>query len=164
MSGVWRCLASVSADDSICVHTPKRTHGLQRETMESHRLEVGYTRILEGGGEETSISLLPTVCSSPSPINRHPWWDWFLQLSPTFQSRTWWQVLSGFHSWFPLTFSPGKNSFIHSCIHLVIQQILLLSTYQVPGTVLSTGVTAMKNTVTEVIASSWGIKSQHTQY
>ncbi|XP_069902726.1 protein Wnt-5a isoform X4 [Globicephala melas] len=39
MSGVWRCLASVSADDSICVHTPKCTHGLQREAMEFHKLE-----------------------------------------------------------------------------------------------------------------------------
>lgn len=150
MSGVWRCLASVSADDSICAHTPKCTHGLQRETMEFHKLEVGQTRIFEGGGEGASICLLPTVCSSHSQINQHPWWDWFLQLSPTFQSRTWLKVLSGFHSWSPLTFSPGKNSFIHSGIHLVVQQILL-STYQVPGTVLSTGVTAVKNTVTEVI-------------
>lgn len=47
-----------------------------------------------------------------------------LTTGPALQRRTWLKVHSGFHSWFPLTFSPGKNSFIHSCIHQIIHQIL----------------------------------------
>lgn len=35
-----RCLASVSADDLIRVHTPKYTTKLARRNVEFHRLEV----------------------------------------------------------------------------------------------------------------------------
>ena len=69
---------------------------------------------------QNNLGWLP-VCQPNCPT---PMVGLLLTTGPALQRRTWLKAHSGFHSWFPLTFSPGKNSFIHSCIHQIIHQTL----------------------------------------
>ena len=159
MSGVWRCLASVSADDSICMHTPKCTHAWKRETMELHKLEVGETRISEEGGEGASISLLLAVCLSASQTNQHPWWGCCLQPCPLSRGEPDWRLTVDFTVGFPWHFPLERiPSSIHAFIRSFIKHYQALTKYQVLFWAVE-WVRAVENTVTELIASSWGIIS-----